>query len=158
MPDYFDALTDARLSVWQAIDNYEDTKNLFRTKFRFGGESSLVTETAPSFSDLDSLWIMPLRAFPKWYVTTKQTFSLGLAVVMYTKDWRLDTAERNVLKIARAIHRAAPPGGAPYTAPYGPQVGPNATFQNIKIDEQNPIRAIKTTMEVVLRVQFQPHL
>lgn len=158
MPEYYDALTDARLSVWQALDNYDDTKNLFKTTFRFGGESTLVTETAPSFSDLDSLWIMPMRAIPKWYVTTKQTFALGLAVVMYTKDWKLSTAERNVFKIARAIHRAKPEGGVPYTANYAPQVGPSATFQNIKIDDTNPIRAIKTTMEVVLRVQFQPHL
>lgn len=158
MTEYYDALTDARLAVWQAIDEYEDTAHLFKTTFRFGGESTLVTETAPSFSDLDSLWIMPMRAMPKWYVTTKQTFALGLAVVMYTKDWKLDTAEKNVLKIARAIHRAKPENGVIYTAPYAPQVGPNTSFQNIKIDDKNPIRAIKTTMEVVLRVHFQPHL
>lgn len=158
MSEYYEALTDARLAVWQAIDEYPDTQELFKTKFRFGSESTLVTETSPSFSDLDSLWIMPMRAMPKWYVTTKQTFALGLAVVMYTKDWNLRVPEQNLLKIARAIHRAKPENGVIYTAPYAPQVGPNATFQNIKIGDQNPVRAIKTTMEVVLRVHFQPHL
>lgn len=155
--EYFDALTNARLSVWNAIDNHQDTRDLFRRKFRFGSGPALSNQNVPGFGDLDALWIMPTHDTQNTQVNTLVQFTHTLLLTMWTKDWDVGLAERNVLKLARAIHAAKPDGGPPYTAPYAPvvQLG-GVRYEPTVIDDATKIQCIKTLLNVNLKVNFSP--
>ena len=155
MADEVDILTDARLSVWQAIDEWEQTKRLFKKTIRLEGESTLAAGMSPGFADLDCLLIMPTATLPKWLVTTQRTLYQSLALVMWTKDWNLKTAEQNVIKLTNAIYRAKTVENVPYVR--DPKFGPGADYKLTKINPDNEILCIKTTLQVVVPVMYQPY-
>jgi hypothetical protein len=158
MSEYYDAQADALIATWNAIEKHEDTATLFNRKFKFMGESPLVAGTTPSFSDLDSIWIMPSDSLMEPTVNTKDTDNLRLSIVTYTKDWNVLTPMRNLFKLKRAFARAkmSPDSGSPIMAAYDPRIsGQQTTYQPVILDDTNKIQCIKTTMVLVLRIPFQ---
>jgi len=162
---YYDVLTNSRNAVWQAIENHEETRNLFKRKFRFNDAGDCMTEPEPAFSDLDAISIFPMNFVPKWYTNERQEWPYALRVVMWFADWRIEPAETALLKVARAIQDAKPQGS---TAAYinqvdgcnGVKVGPSGGILITRIregrDSVNPIKVVKATLELVLRCSFQP--
>ena len=158
MAEYYDVLTDARNSAWQAIDNHADTKDLFKRKFKFNDEGSCMKEPEPAFSDLDAISIFPMSFVPKWYTNERQKWPYALRIVCWFADWNVTVAETALLKIARAISDAKPAGSsAAYTAAFQPAIGPSGGILITRIREkENPIKVVKATLELVLRCNFQP--
>src|SRR5439155_1559341 len=78
-------LTDARQSVWTAIDHWPDladsttsTGRVFNATYRFDDEMALLSEIAPALSDLPALVILPVSVTPAWYTNEMQVWPLLL--------------------------------------------------------------------------------
>ena len=154
---YETILTDARNSVWQAIDNFADLAGQIKTKFKFNDEGSCMKDAEPSFSDLTAVALLPMGVTPKWYTNEKQKWPYSLRIVTWTADWRLQTSEVLMMRLAKAIQSATPENSTkPYTADYQPLIGPNVGIQITIIKKENPIKVVKASLDIVLRCNFQP--
>jgi len=157
---YETVLTDARAALWNAIDNFDDLQRTFKAKFKFDSDNTMLREAEPAYSDLPAIGIWPTSVIPKWYVNTMQRWPYTLRMQIWTSGWLLGPAEKVFTQIARAIHRSAPPNTptVPYTKDVMPLMGPAASFQRTVLNkETNPVRVVLTTIDVVLRCNFQPN-
>jgi len=157
---YETVLTDARTALWSAIEEFDDLKGAFQAKYKFDSDNSVLKEAEPAFSDLNAIGIWPLGFVPKWYVNTKQRWPYSLRIVVWTANWVMPTAEKLAVQIARAIHRSAPANTptVPYLHSLDPKVGPSTTFEMTRIHkEDNPVKVVKSRLDVVLQCNFQPN-
>lgn len=157
-------LTDARLSLWTAIDEWPDladesteTGRVFNATYRFDDEMALLSEIVPSISDLPALVILPVSITPAWYTNEMQVWPLLLDVTLFTQDWNLGQAEDLIERVCDAIYQAHPEeSSVPYvktaTGYYPQRLGP-ITFTPTSVGSVSPIKVIQTKLTLALRLQ-----
>lgn len=105
-------LTDARRSVWTAIDNWPDLDGAFRRKYRFDKSQDSTSPPQPQSSvdrpqciqDFPALTIKPARIKPEWMTNQTRKHPYALECGIWTLGWD-STAENETLweKIVDAI-------------------------------------------------------
>lgn len=160
-------LTDARQSVWTAIDNWPpladastSTGRVFNATYRFDDEMALLSEIAPSLSDLPALVILPLSAVPAWYTNEMQVWPLLLEITLFTQDWNLGQAEDLIERVCDAIYQSHPAeSSVPYvksaTGYYPQRLGPIA-FHPTRVGKDQKLKVIQTKLTIALRLQKDP--
>lgn len=156
MSKYYDAPVDALTAIWDAIENHNDTKTLFRRKFKFFDNSTALINQSPSLADLDSVMVLPADAVDQVITSNQDADHYRFLIVQYTKNWDIRTPLSNSFRLRKALFEAKPDGGnVPFLATYQPKIDGRITkFEMIVIDDTNPIQAIKSTMSLTLRIPF----
>lgn len=154
---------DAVNSVWQAIENHEDTADVFKKKIKFLQSGVAWNKYLPAFSDLTAISIRTLGINPKWYTNRDTRDGLALLIRVWTADWDERIPLALAAKIKRAIHDARPPNSQKrYTAENPPAMDSDSTtFSPVTIGgdgkpDNKGIEVIQTDIRVVLRCAFQP--
>lgn len=156
MSSYHDAPVDALTAIWDALETHNDTRELFRRKFKFFDNTTALINQSPSLADLDSVMVLPADAVDQVITSNQDIDNYRFVIVQYTKNWDIRAPLRNSFKIRKALQEAKPDGGTvPFLAPYAQKIDGRITkFEMIVIDDTNPIQAIKSTMGLTLRIPF----
>jgi hypothetical protein len=104
-------LTEARQAVWECIDKYEKTKDLYATKFKLEDDGSGRPPRAePSPSDLNSIRIELDAVNPEWWLNQQMKVPFSLGVTIWTEHWDVCKAERYFELTNEAIWQYIRPG------------------------------------------------
>lgn len=159
-------LTDARLSVWTAIDNHDElidlnssTGRAFNATYRFDDEMALLAEIRPALGDLPALAIFPASIRPVWWTNTQQHWPYFLDVTLWTQDWNLPQAESLIEKVCNAIFRAHPEGSSVSyvkdACGYDPRLGDFA-FVAARVGKDSKLKVIETRLSIALLLNKDP--
>ncbi len=110
-------LTQARRSVWDAIDHWPALDKVFRQKYRFESkpqegrpaEASHRPESPTSIADLPAIAIMPSAVTPKWATNLQKDHPYSLDIVYWTSG-AIRRHEREVLldELIKVIYQSRP--------------------------------------------------
>lgn len=150
------ALTEARLAVWQAIDNYAPLANVFRQKLRWDKEQAMLEQVEPSISDLPCISIRSGRVDPEWFTHQQQHLAYLLIIEIWTADWIQEPAEDLFEKTMDALYRSRPGSSGPtYLEPYMPfQVMPSGPIQGHLLSDSED----GGTQVMLSTIQFSPNI
>lgn len=155
---------DAVESVWQAIENHEDTRDLFTKRIKFLRSGHAWNKYLPALSDLTAIAIRTVAINPKWYTNKDQRDSLVLLIRVWTKDWDERLPLVIAAKLKRAIHDARPQGSQKrYTADNPPAsdfgavtFSPKTLSETDSPNSGNGIEVMEMDFRCVMRCAFQP--
>lgn len=151
-------LTDARLAVWDAIDNWGPLQGRFRQKMRFAPSvAGKLTQEAdePSGVDFPAISIAPSAINPVWLGNQIQFRPLSLTVTIWTRGWNsVGESEELWEGVIDAIYKCKLPdnsdtyiGAATNAGPYG--FG-NSRWTRVKF--ANETKAWSHSFDVVLKI------
>lgn len=106
-------LTDARNSLWDAIDGWEATQNW--KQYRCEGDPNLLSERGPSApTDLPAIRIMPASIKFEWQTQLYMSFDYTVDVTVW--QLRLVSLEAAMQDTWEAVRKCCPPASTvPYT-------------------------------------------
>jgi len=165
-------LTQARRSVWDAIDHWPALDKVFRQKYRFESkpqegrpaEASHRPESPTSIADLPAIAIMPSAVTPKWATNLQKDHPYSLDIVYWTPGRFVDTSEALWDELIKAIYQSRPEGnldidtylkeGTGYAIPVGE--GPSKiSFVKLGRDKDK-VDATQHIFQLVLRMKITP--
>lgn len=150
-------LTDDRRSLWEALDLWYETTDVFVTKFKWEEDVDQIDDDGPSLSDLPAISIEPLSTQPEWWTHEMMEFPVAYSVKIWTQDWAFPEPEDLVERVQNAFYRACLIGSSmsvikKATGMY-PKVGP-ITFK-FSDPSQSP-KTVLTEMFVTLDLRKDP--
>lgn len=152
-------LTDARLAVWDAIDNWPALGGRFRQRLRFAphatGKLTAQEADEPSGADFPCIAIAPSAINPVWLGNQIQFRPLSLTITIWTKGWNsIGESEELWEGVVDAIYKCKVPddsdtyiGAATHAGPYG--FG-NSRWTRVKFE--NGTKAWSHSFDVVLKI------
>lgn len=149
-------ITQARLAIWQAIDNYPPLNpggiSLFKHTYRYDSTpANFLIEVGPALSEMPVLGMFPSHAVPEWWTNQIQAIPFAVNLVAWTPEADLELAERIPELLIYALHQSGPePGFVKRTTGYYPTACGPVQFQKTKLG------AIRTLQTIVLRLQIDP--
>ena len=156
-------LTDARRAIWDSIDNWGSTRDLFRWKASFDSDrkEGAHRPQAPSgVGDFPAIMILPVRVTPRWVTNQTQDHPYVLRVSYWTAGTLIDKHEPIWDEIVTAIYRAHPNPAYPRdtylkratgtSMPIG--FGPSSTSP-VSV---NGLEAIRTDFDLALKITVTP--
>lgn len=157
-------LTDARLGLWQAIDNWpalkvnpgDTTATVFKKTFRFDQDAPAQKELAPTLSQLPCLALVTVGVKPDWINNRQQAWSIDYELRLWTRYWVLTEAEQLFEEVMNALYRAKS-GNVEYVRQatgYPVMAYPEMQMAPIETEESN--KAMLTTWKVGLRTTKDP--
>ena len=155
-------LTNARLSLWDAIDNYSElaTKPYRIVKaYRLSDEQAGMRDIVPSVSDLPALAIIPKTLSPVWYQHKMQKWPYVVDCLLWTKDWAHSFAENMTVRLLDAFGKSLYSPDLSYvkraTGYYPLRFGP-VSYAPVRLGDANGPKVIRTTIQVTLRLAHDP--
>lgn len=107
-------ITDARLGLWQAIDNWPALKkspgdthaSVFVKTFRHDADAPHQRVVAPAFSQMPCLAIRGVQVNPAWQNNRQQGWPMAFLLSMWTAEWKLAQPESLFEEVMNALYRA----------------------------------------------------
>lgn len=160
-------LTDVRRSLWRAIDNWPELRDVFRLKLTWEKEQPLIVEAEPAICDFPMIEIVPASAVAvSWHTNTAQEWGASFEVKVWTQGWALPAVEDLAEKIARAVYQSAPEGSSvPYVKEavgLYPRIG-GPSIAAVRIgevpeggEEDDRVTATLLRLPILLAAKFRP--
>lgn len=160
-------ITQARDSVWAAVLNHDPLrddagKSIFAQLIKLNDDGATRSQIEPSIRQLPALAIFTKVIDMKWRTYKMQEWLLHFDVLMWTRHWNQETAERHAEELIRAYWKSAPTeGGVTYIknpttgTGFDPVGVARIEFEPAKVGP-DAIKAMFIKMDLVLRVQVDP--
>ncbi|MGL4462060.1 MAG: hypothetical protein ACRC1K_07895 [Planctomycetia bacterium] len=108
-------LTQARQSLWDAVDHWPPLAGRLKRRFRLEDAGALSgVEPTPSLGELPALAVAPAESPTPWATAQNQHLAYHLRFTLWTAHWDVRTAEELWEEIVRGLWRSEPPGGPEY--------------------------------------------
>jgi hypothetical protein len=102
-------LTTTRMSLWEALDVWPETADVFATQYRWNEEVSQIGDDLTSISDFPGINIETKSIQPQWWTHRMMQFHCTYTVQIMTQDWSLPEAEKLIERVWNAFYRATRP-------------------------------------------------
>lgn len=110
MPDLESPLTTARTALWSAIDNWRETVDSFRRKFKFQSDDKSLRRVGPGMGDLPAIAIWTEGFDQEWFNGVETNWPVQYRIEIWTRDWELSGPEDLLHRVWRALYLAKPEG------------------------------------------------
>ena len=163
-----DILTNARLSVWDAINNCSDFLKSDKTyritkRYSIDDNGAGIHEIRPAIRDLPAIAVLPATVTPSWVLNRQQEWPYSIDIHCWTPHWNYEIAEGMTTRILNAIGQVGPEQSIPdftfikrATGYYPRRFGP-VNFATVRLgDQQDSPKSIRTTIKVTLRLRHDP--
>lgn len=150
-------LTDARESLWDAIDNWPAVQALGLRQFRNEKKFGVVGMAPTGLGDLPAISILPSSVKPEWATNRAMSFEYVLDVRIYTNY--LDEAEDAVEKIWQALYQCRPDGETASYVKLATGYNPKQlaiSIEPVAIGKEGANLCLRTTLTVGLRPEQDP--
>lgn len=147
-------LTNARLSLWDAIDNWPGLASMNAKKFRLDGKVGALGVAPTGMGDLPAIAITPADVRGGWDVNRMMRFDYSLEVSVYANA--LDDAEGWVEEVWKALYQSCPDGSTAsyvHTATGYPPSQLGVKFEVVGIGQGGKTVVVRATILVGLRPQ-----
>ncbi len=159
-------LTDARLGLWQAIDNWpalklnsgDATATKFKKTFRMEADAPHQKAIVPTLSEMPCLAIRAVKLDPAWINNRQQGWPIGYLMQMWTRNWTLAEPEQLFEDVMNALYRAKNGSNVEYiraATGYPVMAYGDVGMDPIQTDD-GQIKAILTSWTVGLRTTKDP--
>ena len=150
-------LTDARNSLWDAIDNWPAFSGVFKRKYKFNGDDS--PELNPNADQLPAIAIYPDPGVSRMVLNRAHQHDYRLLILVFTATWNLTKPDEYWQEIVKAAWQSAGDVGTPYVklaTGFYPQNDFTVDYDRIMLAGNPPKKATLTTIGLSLQVRFDP--
>lgn len=152
-------LTDARNSLWDAVNNWPALTGQFKEKFRVDDSSQSMSDITPSDGQMPTLVILGTGIKPDWETNEMQAWHIVYALTIFTPlDQPL--AEQLVWEVIRAVWQShAEDDPVPYVkraTGYWPEQTGQIQWKTGQVGTSSGIDAIQATVFFTLRINVDP--
>ncbi|MDE2098977.1 MAG: hypothetical protein KGL39_17115 [Patescibacteria group bacterium] len=150
----------ARNSLWEAINNWEETTGVFNTSYYFNEPVDQIDINGPSPSDFPAIMILRPSLTPTWFAQNMAEYADLYVITLWTEDWAYPEIEDLIEKVSNAVYRATPAGSTvtyvkQQTGLY-PQLNGPITFNFVHTGSDQKTKATRADMNIALRLHKDP--
>ena len=157
-----EVLTNARASVWDAIENYSKFKGDYKLGklYKLDDEQPAMAQLRPAPADLPAVFVIPADISPRWIQNKRQFWPYRLQMVCFVGGWAFSFAEGFCVRLIDCLGLSKDSDGIPYTkratGHYVKEFGPVQFLRTTLSEERGGPKATRVNIGITMRLHVDP--